>query len=217
MAITSSFRIYWIYAILIFIALVFSLITNIFTFELGRVKVKKDSVIILLLIFFIPFVFTIIWPYIYDWLASDASRYHQTIFKTEQLYNRLDTGTGAEAGSSSSIRAGQFLFLYDNWTDFLLPQGFYDKVSSNTSPLRDGMYFYMASVFGLIISFFIFVRIIYSFYLGFSKSKDYKIIRFTVFVILISVFLTTGSVLLVISQSFFLGVLYSLQTTNYIE
>jgi hypothetical protein len=211
MVITSGFRAYLLYGFIILCTLILTLISKSLVLNSRGLRARKDTLVILFLVILIPLLFQVSWPYIYNWIASDPSRYHQIIFKSSQLFSFL---AGGEAGSSIATRMSSFNFMIENWQEFLFPRGFLDFVNNGVSVHRDSIFGYLVYTFGFIISFFIVIFIYWRLFFNVVRSNGDKGMRLAIIACLTVMFFTFGLVLTVIGQSFFFGMLISMQMIN---
>ena len=224
MVIGSSYRAYWFYGFMIYLGVLTPYIMGVtfkkngFTHIRAR-KLKVGLSIVILSSFTYIFAFEVI----YDWLESDPKRYHQTIYKFEQLHDSLVYGD--DVGISENDRMEQAEYLFSNWFDFILPSGFYDRadryfgslwsdsftLAGGGSPVNDGVYLYMAMTFGFLITLIILLFLLYKLVRNFFLApRLLKPVLISIYVSLLLVFTGQGAVMLVISQSFYLGLLLSI-------
>jgi hypothetical protein len=225
-ALTSSFRTYWIIVSLIYLSIFINQISLVFNLNN---KNLNDKIKYVMLMFFLPIILFSIYQFffddIYNWLASDSSRYHQTIYKTEELINTVLYN--AEIGESESNRLYMIDYFSKNWSDFIFPKGFFDRPEKigyyygNASPIRDGIYLYQSVIFGVIIS--LALNVIFIFRVLSSWLHAIPVNRLIYSITIVNFFIMyalNGSVMIIIPQSFYFGfliyVMYNFNSIYYI-
>jgi len=211
MAVTSSFRVYWVYSVLFLLAFLFGYLKNIIFIKNNVFYLNLTNFLVIsILLIVIPLSFILLSDFVFQWFSADSGRYNQIVWKSQELYNAIIYG--GEVDASTYIRMLQFEYFKDNWVDFLLPTGFHDNTDflGNSSAIRDGIYYYMAIIFGLLLSVVMCSVLVFKLFLNIARSKSEKLPRFVICIVLFIIFCINGSSLTVISQSFYLGVLLSI-------
>lgn len=212
----SFFRQNYFIALLLIIFIFLNIIFKSIKFKEYSVYIGKSNFLSLLLLSFFLFVVTSISGYLYDYLASDESKYIQSIGKINDLSLALQNGGLDESGE---LRVKSYLYLLDNLEFFLLPNGLINDnllylksiwgggaVYLGMSITRDSILAYLIVNFGFIlamlISIFIFIRLISLIVLD-CKTIFYKIMFIGPSILL--VFFLDGATLTQLQKSLFFG------------
>jgi len=210
-SIISAFRLYWIYSTIFILAFILGYFKNILFIDNGTIYIRKsNAMMIMSFIFVMPLFVFLLSDSVLQWFSADASRYNQIVWKSTELYNSIIYGDNLD--ESTYIRMLQFQYYINNWSDFILPSGFYDNTNfiGGSSAIRDTMYYYMSIVFGVFASVFIVFFIVKNTVKNIVRSKYEKIPRVALISIFSIIFLFNGSSLTIISHSFYLGIVISI-------
>ncbi len=216
LSVKSSFRSYWLALIFLYSGLFYTYFRDIFILSGTRVVLNSNKILQLsALIIVCTLLSTLLASHIYEWIASDPSRYHQIIYKSQELFNTVIYGD--TLGSSEAERLGQLSFLLVNWGSFILPGGFQNGSSlftmHDSSPVKDSVYMYLSVVLGMVLAIPSICYVILRLAIGYNNTiQPLRPLFLSIIFIIVIIFFTQGAVLMKVSDAFYLGTLLAYLT-----